>query len=69
LERTKNPLSLKCTEAKCGPDYYYNHKGAWMDREIFKTWFQKSGFPQRERVTTESGVAAGQCTCSAKRAY
>jgi hypothetical protein len=33
------------TKANCIAVHYYNHKGAWMDREIFENWFHNHFVP------------------------
>jgi hypothetical protein len=62
---------FKDTDAICLPVYYYNQKGSWMEREIFRNWFhrhfvQKLGFSERDRIITESGVAT-HCPFSSER--
>jgi hypothetical protein len=35
IGKAKNPLSFKGTKTNRIPVHHYNHKGAWMDGEIF----------------------------------
>jgi hypothetical protein len=63
---------FKGTEANCIPVHYYNQKGAWMNRESFENWLQKHFVPEvraflKERIITESSVAAEQCPFLFKR--
>jgi hypothetical protein len=59
-------------KANCIPVHCYNQKGAWIYMDIFENWFHKHFFPEvwpfseRERITTESSVAARQCHFSSK---
>ncbi|XP_064421026.1 jerky protein homolog-like [Latimeria chalumnae] len=52
--KAKKPRSFKGTETSTLPVSYFNQKGAWMDRSIFKDWFDKNFVPQvREHLTSK----------------
>lgn len=44
--KAKNPRSFKGTAKSNLPVTYYNQKAAWMDRVIFKNWFDHNFVPQ-----------------------
>jgi hypothetical protein len=60
----KKKKMFKGTKANCIPVHCYNQKG-WIGR-FFKigSTSRSLGFPERERITTESSVAARQCPFS-----
>uniref|UniRef100_H3AHU5 HTH CENPB-type domain-containing protein n=1 Tax=Latimeria chalumnae TaxID=7897 RepID=H3AHU5_LATCH len=52
--KAKKPCLFKGTETSTLPVSYFNQKGAWMDRSIFKDWFDKNFVPQvREHLTSK----------------
>lgn len=46
IGKAKRPRSFKGTDVLNLPVDYFNQKGAWMDRAIFKEWFDKKFVPQ-----------------------
>jgi hypothetical protein len=46
IGKAKKPRSLKGIEASNLPVHYLNQKWAWMNRDIFKEWFDKKFVPQ-----------------------
>jgi hypothetical protein len=68
------PLSFKVNETNCSSVYYYSHKGVWKHRQMSENWFHKhfgleDRLSEREKITTESSVAATQCPFSSKRKH
>jgi hypothetical protein len=68
IGKAKKSQLFKCIKAYCIPVYYDNQEG-WMNGEIFDNWFHKYFVPEvqaflKERITTESDVAATECPFS-----
>jgi hypothetical protein len=54
IGKATKPQPFKGTEANCIPVHYYNHKGAWMDREVYDNWFHKYFVPEVQAFLKET---------------
>jgi hypothetical protein len=65
VRKAKKPRSFKGTEKSNLPvTYYFNQKGAWMDRTIFKAWFDHHFVPQVREHLKSIGLPEKAVLCA-----